>query len=184
MGCFSWMFADKGNKAALKIGEPGSIICPDGSLIATASYDGYGCFGSHDEFDVYELVADWNRAYLIDHPDYIVPQHGRRWDKHTKDWVDIKPKKVSEYEWWPAYSDLSLSSHDVELYMQQTKGDRYCRYRSIGIDISCYDDQNAKLPYPIKIISSDAEGVDYKRLPPSEGDPNQGFDSDYWNSGF
>ncbi len=185
MGCFSWMFCDKQNKKPLNMGMAGNIICPDGMFIHTEVYEGYGCFGSRDDVDVYDLVADWNRQFLIEHPDYEIPQFTRSWNEEFKDWLYDPPKKVSEFQWWPAYSDLNMSHKDIENYMRQEKGNQFWEYRYIGIDIACYDAQNEILPYPIKIVSETyrkrfekpgkATPEHYKELPASEGDPNQGF---------
>lgn len=190
MGCFSWMFCDKQNKKPLNIGDPGNILCPDGTLIHTDSYDGYGCFGPKDDVDVYDLVADWNRQYLIEHPDFEIPQHGRRWDEKLRDWVYDPPKTVSDFEWWVPYSDPRMSHKDIETYMKETKGTKYWEYRWIGIAIACYENQNEALPFPIKIVSDsfvkraaidgNATEEDYKRLIPSIGDPNQGFGPNYY----
>ena len=45
--------------------------------------------------------------------------------------------------------------------------------RYVGIDIACYDEQNASLPYPIK-ITHDPDAV-YEDCDPSPSDPYQGW---------
>lgn len=45
--------------------------------------------------------------------------------------------------------------------------------RSIGIDIGCYDEQMAKLKYPLKFAESD--GYTYEELEPAESCPDQGY---------
>ena len=45
--------------------------------------------------------------------------------------------------------------------------------REVGINIACYDKDNAKLKYPIK-ITHDANAV-YEECGPSLSDPNQGW---------
>lgn len=45
--------------------------------------------------------------------------------------------------------------------------------RSVGIDIACYDEQNFRLKYPIKIAES--PDLSYEDLEPSIGDPMQGY---------
>ena len=45
--------------------------------------------------------------------------------------------------------------------------------RLVGIDIACYDEQNAALRYPIK-ITHDPDAV-YEECNPSPNDPNQGW---------
>lgn len=183
MGCFSWLYADKDNTRAMNIGKTGYLIFPDGKVEETdGGYDGYGHFGKHDHYDVYEEVADWNREFLVNHPDFTVPQHGKMWDQDAMAYVELKSKKVSEFKWWPFYSDLSLSSGQITAKMLEMlraadpDGLAFWEYRWIGIALSCYDDQNEKLPYPIKISSS--PNVIYENLPASKGDPDQGLGED------
>lgn len=45
--------------------------------------------------------------------------------------------------------------------------------RSIGIDIACYDEQNAKLKYPIKIVEN--KNLRYEDVLPSKNALDQGF---------
>jgi len=45
--------------------------------------------------------------------------------------------------------------------------------RIIGIDLACYDEDNRKLKYPIK-ITHDASAI-YEHCCPSDSDPNQGW---------
>lgn len=55
--------------------------------------------------------------------------------------------------------------------------------RFVGIQIACYDEQNEKLRYPIK-ITHDPNAV-YEDCKPSPNDPHQGwavedYDEEYW----
>ncbi len=102
MGYFSWKFANDDSRR-LRIGKPGYLYCPDGTVIREPAYDGYGTFGGHD---VYDLVANWNRKYLSEHPDFLIVQHGKILGDDGK-WYKAPPKKVSEFFWYPAYADLS-----------------------------------------------------------------------------
>ncbi len=163
MGCFSWMFADTNNEKALCIGHPGYLVRPDGSFFLERCYDGYGRFGSQDVFD---LVADWNREFLSRNPDYIVPQHGTTVQADGS-YKEAECKPVSSFEWYPAYSDLSLNRQEV------VKRSGISEYRIIGIELACYNDQNEKLPFPIKVCESPCG---YYSLPASKDDPNQGID--------
>lgn len=51
--------------------------------------------------------------------------------------------------------------------------------RHIGIDIACYDEDNAKLKYPIKIVRNPAP---YDEVEASKSCPNQGYfyEEDEW----
>ena len=42
-----------------------------GTNIRECCYDGYGNFGG---YDIYDLVANWNRKYLAENPDFVIPQ--------------------------------------------------------------------------------------------------------------
>lgn len=165
MGQFSWMFADTDNKQALCEGHPAYVALPFGGSLYEESYDGYGRFAGHD---IYDLVADWNREFLSKNPDYLIPSHSGYW-KNDDEWVAIPPRPVRTSSWYPAYADLSLTPEQVV-----EKSGLY-EYRHIGIDIACYDDQNKKLPFPIKICKDRPYPGDYFFLPPSNGDPNQGW---------
>lgn len=167
MGYFSWLFANKTKtRTNLMIDECGYVACPDGTFIRELSYDGYGMFGGQD---IYELVADWNREYLAGHPDFLILQPHQYKTEEGK-WVKAPPKAIQLYKWYPTYCDLSLSREKMAERLEALYG---IEYRSIGIDIACYDDQNAKLPYPIKIVSKTR--TKYEDLPASEGDPEQGM---------
>lgn len=56
--------------------------------------------------------------------------------------------------------------------------------RGMGIDIACYDVQNAKLKFPIKIVES--EYLEYNHTPPATSCPDQGYfyDDDEDDEGF
>ncbi len=162
MGQFSWMYADTNNKEALLEGGEAFLVLPNGEYLHETDYDDYGNF---DGQDVYELVAEWNRAYLAEHPEYEIPEHGGipMPDGTFKKFPDVR---VDKYGWYKAYADLTKTKEEVELETDMP-------FRNIGIDIACYDDQNAKLPYPIKVCKYVPHRPE--ELPASEGDPNQGW---------
>lgn len=177
MGCFSWMFADTDNKEALRIGDKAHLFLPTGVVLTEPSYDGHGRF---DGQDVYDLVADWNRVFLAANPDFIIKQVEEVFNSEAGEWVPKPDKKVNEFPWYPAYADLAKSRAEVveavrELDLGGGRGEwRTFRYRCIGIEIACYNEQNAALPYPIKICRT-KRGRNYETLPPSEADPDQGM---------
>lgn len=107
-------------------------------------YDGYGHFGG---YDIYELVALWNRDTL--NPD----------DPYRRSCV------ISNQ----AIIDFCL--HRDDAYMKERYGKNYLR--EIGIAIACYDQDNERLKYPIKITHN--ENAVYEYCKPSQSDPNQGW---------
>lgn len=176
MGMFSWMFADRANKVALCAEQRGYVACPNGSYICEPFYDGYGLF---DGKDVYDLVVDWNREYLD--KKMLMPclrsqyPEGREGDRYYESALARRCDSAERLENW-------RSGRFTEEQMRAKYGANW--KREIGIDISCYDEQNAALPFPIKIVSSTERR--YEDLPASESDPNQGWgesveaDEDEW----
>ena len=154
MGQFSWMYADTNNEEALLEGCTAYVPLPSGEIIEEHDYDGYGHFGGHD---IYDLVADWNRAYLSEHPEFEIPK------------VYGGTMRVDWHDWYKHYADLSLSREEIV-----KRSDLY-KYRTIGIDIACLDDQNNVLPFPIKVCKERPAPGAYNRLPISWKDPNQGW---------
>lgn len=133
MGFFSWMFADTANKERLMIGSPGYLLVPEGKgeNIYESCYEGYGCFGCQD---VYELVAIWNREYLAEHPEHLLNSGSRT--------VDLA-------DWYRYYADMSISLEEaVEKWKCDVGYD--VELREIGIDIAHAWD-NMRLPFPIKV---------------------------------
>lgn len=191
MGSFSWLYCDMGEvetdrdgyphpKKGQRLisyadGYPASVLFPKEfggkkAQIDVEMYDDYGRFGGED---IYCLVADWNRKWIAAHPDYKTPQSLRYEQRNP-----ARPaKKMCEYPWWPYYSDLSLSQEEICRKWKEAQPDSgFVEYRSIGIDIACYDRDNFALPYPIK-IARNPESV-YEDCPPSYDDPYQGFSDD------
>lgn len=168
MGQFSWLdCVDNETQILDNVERDVYFLVPEefgGGHILETCYDGYGRFGG---YDAYDLVADWNRRYLAENPDFELPVH---------------QKKVSEFPWYKFYSDLNLTSDKVVEMAMENKC--FFEYRWIGIELACYDDDNASLPYPIKITHD--ETAIYEEEGPSLSDPNQGWKVDdeeydgYW----
>lgn len=158
MGQFSWLDCmDNETQVVDNLVRDVFVLVPaefGGQNIREHCYDGYGHFGG---YDIYDLVADWNRKYLAEHPDFFVP--------HSE-------MKVSEFEWYPFYSNLSLSPAEITEKMIEKIG-HFWEYRWLGIDISCYDEDNDALPYPIKITYNAL--ATYELYDASLSDPNQGW---------
>lgn len=173
MGSFSWLFADEQNTRNLRQGRRAYVLCPDNTIIEEPSYDGVGNFGGHD---IYELVANWNREYLSQHPDFVIPNGSMEvYDSILQKYVSPNGIAVSKYPWYQFYANLSLTPEEVvQKWAIQCGAAAGIEYRMIGIDIACYSAQNAALPFPIKICKRKS-GNKYDKLPASMTDPNDGF---------
>lgn len=168
MGCFSWMFANKDNLDALRMGRKGYVLTPQNQLLSTpvGGYEGYGDF--YDSIkgttvDVYDLVVDWNRAYLskiINHP--------------------LKKTETTDFDKMLAVLAEKGDAVAEEFVKSEVAAGRASEYllsdwkRCLGIAIACYDEDNERLPYPIKIVSCKNCG-NYEDLPASKRDKKQGF---------
>lgn len=166
MGQFSWCFANKNNEENLLEGNSAVVCCPDGSFIYETEYDGYGHFGGHD---IYELVVDWNRKDLWK---YISHSHNNRviW-KRNDILIALAAMESDENA-----QSVANKLYDFDMINEGQVNDNFDMRnnwkRIIGIHIACYDEDNAKLKYPIKITT---EECNYNQLPASKGDPNQGW---------
>ena len=151
MGQFSWIYSDTNRQLIDNKRADTYLLVPEpfqekyGEYIHEHCYDGYGHFGRYDIFD---LVAEWNREMI---PEIIRRIHNGTWRCRT-DEDDI-----------------------VELQNYYKGKDINCELRHLGIIMACYDEDNFVLEYPIKITSRKME---YKRVKPSKSDPNQGWEMD------
>lgn len=180
MGQFSWLDCKTGEQILDDVERDVYVLVPrefGGGHIKETFYDGYGDFGGYDIFD---LVADWNREYLSQNPDFEM-QYAKKRDKYVKEYQKTHPDyiedinlKVSDYKWYEDYANPDKTREEIG------KNLSWGKYRCVGIDIACYDEDNEALPYPIK-ITHDKNAV-YEWCPPSPSDPNQGWlvDDDEW----
>ena len=151
MGIFTWKFADDRRKR-LQYGGKGYIAMPDGSFIGTDCYGGYGMFGSHDAYDV---VTDLNKPYLdkvfadleVRHPDGFF----------GSDLKDIAIAYMND--------DEELRKKLLEEYDDRFGWIKPDWKRNIGITIACMEEDNEKLPFPLKIVSTTSLKVPYAKLP-------------------
>lgn len=172
MGQFSWIYADKVPEFKEK-GRVDGVYMPDnchkdsyllipepfqktyGKWVKAEYYSGYGTIGC---YDAYELAAIFNRKYLT---------------------VDMLIEPTKSLDGCLEESRISNINRYVEtvrnLLTYRYTGKYSGELRDLGIDIACYDEQNAKLPYPIKITS---KPMAYDEVGPSLADPGQGWDED------
>lgn len=190
MGQFSWLdCAGRGRIINGKV-KTSYLLIPQefgGGHIAEECYDGYGHFGG---YDVYDLVAEWNKSSLKEEllePAPELKDFGGLWSyevdaliEEGKTEEEIKQAHDKARE---GYYKAALKRRENLLQMMKdfqslSKEEFVSKYgtakkREIGIAIACYDKQNAAIPYGIK-ATYDAEAV-YEDCPVSRSDPNQGW---------
>ena len=161
MGQFSWLDCKTNEQILDDVERDVYVLVPrefGGGHIKETCYDGYGNFGDHD---IYDLVVDWNKKYLED----IVKEI----DTWVCDWDEWAKDVLNQY-----------LNGEEPLFQDSCFREK----RSFGITLACYDKDNARLRYPIK-ITHDKNAV-YEWCPPSKSDPNQGweweseYDEDEW----
>ena len=149
MGQFSWMYCDTNNKKQmLDDVEVESFLLIPSPFVEEYKVDAiyescYDGYGNFGKYDVYEEVAKWNKEFI--------------------------PQIVAEMK-----ERNSIREADAENLMKYYEGKEInVPLRYLGIAIACYDEDNSKLPYPIKISST--PWVKYEDMPFSMSDPNQGW---------
>lgn len=155
MGQFSWLDCETGEQIVDDRCVCVYLLIPQvfgGGHILETCYDGYGRFGGED---VYDLIAKWNRNFI---PEMIRLASRGNW--HCDMFV-MESTLMDFYDGKPVDPDTR---------------------RDIGIMMACYDEDNERLPYPIK-ITHDSDAV-YEDCCPSPSDPDQGWvmddDNDDW----
>ena len=158
MGQFSWLDCVSGKQIVDDKVKDVYVLIPKefgGGHIVEHCYDGYGHFGRHDIFD---LVADWNRKDLSENSNFVLPYSN---------------EQIKNKDWYEFYADLNLTREEV-VEKTKEKSNRFFEWRYIGIALSCYDEDNEALLYPIKITYD--ETARYEWNAPSDSDPNQGWE--------
>ena len=166
MGCFSFKYCDvhsedtRENRVIIGKNKKSYVLIPKefgGGHIVTNCYDGYGFFGGHD---IFELIAEWNRKQLLEIRKIPNWEHER--DEDLTPIIEAFVKGGDK-----AVQNLLNTTYKKEKSWLETEWKR-----SIGIELACYDEDNARLPYPIKIASN--ENAVYEKEGPSLEDPLQG----------
>ena len=163
MGRFSWIYSDTNYQLLDDVYANTYLLVPKpfqkeyGKAIHETCYDGYGHFGG---YDVYELVALWNRDCLPSKTEVLqepqIDNYGGLYDFEK----DLQ-----------MMSDFAKGLSDAK--MKKKYGEDYLRV--IGINIACHDEDNEALRYPIKITTKEME---YEDIEPSKRDPEQGWQCD------
>lgn len=161
MGQFSWLDCEDGSQILDDVNADVYVLIPQefgGGHIHEGCYDGYGNFG---DYDIYDLIVVWNREWIADNPDFVLPSSDC--------------KRLADYAWYEFLADEENDFNDIVGKWEDSEkgGAIWYELREIGIDIACYDEDNAAIRYPIK-ITHDQNAV-YEWCAPSKSDPNQGW---------
>ena len=152
MGFFSWI--DSVSSHPIWYGNSNGVRLLIPKEFGGGAHEGhYDCYGSVGGVDVYEKVADWNREWLAEHPEFLPYEQsfgGRQ--------------RLSERRWFDAY--VHARSH------REFEKKTGVEWRTVGISMACYDVDNARLLYPIK-MTLDPAAV-YEDVGWSLSDPWQG----------
>lgn len=149
MGQFSWIYSDTHKQLVNDKIADTYLLVPKpfrrkyGTAIYESCYDGYGHFG---EYDIYMLIAEWNRKFI---PQMI--------------------EKIKEGQWRNSCAEQSIELLDT-FFRRGKASDEDMRW--VGILMACHNKDNAALPYPIKITTKE---MVYEDVEPSLSDPNQGW---------
>lgn len=190
MGYFSRITCDTGKPIRCGERKEVYVLIPKefgGGYITEQCYNGYGEYGGKD---IYELVAEWNRSFLSEEllqkepklEDFgglcFFEKTALRKEGLSEEEIEKKDAAERERFYRAALERRAFAISRLNDYRNGLK-DKSMRKkygpdwkREIGIDIACYDEQNAALPYPIKIAGSKSSV--YEDCPPSNNDPNQG----------
>lgn len=146
MGQLSWMYADVLGSMPIGVTQDSYLLVPErfqdkyGEWIKEECYDGHSNMGG---YDVYELVAEWNREdlyyYLFTNEgDENITKIARIYTEFGEDVVESYLSTVNYFndEWYKGWK------------------------RILGLCIALHSEWNACLPYPIKIVSSPIWGYD------------------------
>ena len=170
MGYFTWTDASKQPRKTksgdwrksdiIQYGEFAKIVLPDNTWIPVYRYDGYGRFGEYEEIDVYDVVVDMNKQHLKEIMDGMLKRHPNGfWGAEL-------------YDIACAYADDDEDGFEKAIGNRLSKEPTYLHLlreewkRLLGIAVSCEDDDNDALPYPLKVTAR-RDFVKYADLHPS-----------------
>ena len=133
------------------------IVCPDGAEYKEQSYDGYGMFG---DVDAYDVVVDQNKQFLPQIFERLQNENPNGfWGQELAD-VATCYGKGDEQGFEKALAALCVASPRYLFNIREEWK------RTVGITISCADEHNDALPYPLKITRSKRK-IAYADLVPS-----------------
>lgn len=164
MGLFSWKYCDDPNHRMIcgKVKDSYLLIPEEfgGGHITERRYDGYGCMGGHD---VYELLAIWNKKY-ISSENICIPK--RESFSEGEDGQRYFESALKRYE-YQCKCITDFINEKPDDFMKDTYGKDYLREIGIYIDFG-----KKSLKYPLKIAEKSTSV--YEKCKASVRDPLQG----------
>lgn len=196
MGLFSWLDCCDNSQISCREIRDVYVLVPvlkGGGHILEKAYNGYGDFGG---YDIYDLVAQWNRDELDVHNVFqkflgfrepVIEDYCGLWDFEK---ANMRKNGVMESEIQKLdnkrkmeYQKLAMCSYKIKKerlidfinhvsdeIMTEKYGNEWLR--EIGINLACNDFDNRNLPFPIKITHN--KNAVYENESASMIDPNQG----------
>lgn len=130
--------------------KPVILALPDGTFLEETHYDGYGHIC---DYDVLELVVDWNR-HTLEAIDII--------DKHLAECYQEQKEKLVKNNPDDQFRIRILNSEitryeKIHNYLASPEGTPlpdHIEKRQIGIAIATYDWEQRMLKYPIKFVKN------------------------------
>ena len=144
MGQFSWLDCKTEKQIVDNYSRDVYVLVPKDFGGGHIKETCYDGYGNFGAHDIYDLVTDWNKSFI--------------------------PNILGNKQHWIC----NISERDEKNLKAFAEGKPIdCEKRHLGIILACYDEDNERLKYPIK-ITHDPNAV-YEDCAPSPSDPNQGW---------
>ena len=147
MGQFSWLDCITREQILDDVRRDSYVLIPKEFGGGHIKESCYDGYGNFGGHDIYDLVVDWNAKHL--------EQVWEQKDEWKCDWIEGMKEDFDRIE----------RGEDPK----QEK-------RIVGICLACYDEDNGRLKYPIKITHSPY--AVYENCEPSLSDPDQGWSNE------
>jgi len=187
MGMFSWIdvdglqnITDEDNVVAMLIPEQhkeavGKIFGVEmGSNGVEGKYDGYGSIITKEgtKVDIYDVTPFLNICCTADRQYEDMLQY-KTTEGNARTRLSNASKACTD-EIRQAYKDGKIETiADIVNIITNHDAGTFNEFRSLGINLACYNNDNARLPYPIKVTTDPSRSYENSNF--SMGDPNQGF---------
>ena len=143
MGQFSWLDCVDKRPILDNVCENSYVLIPKEFGGGHIEEHCYNGYGNFGEIDIYDLIPVWNKDMI---PEIIRRAKNGHWT------ASIEEEQLLKF----------YNGEDIDVPL-----------RYLGIEMACYNTDNAQLEYPIKITHH--KDAVYEDCDPSLSDPNQGW---------